>query len=386
MNWSLDPNLPTSGIREILNQALARPGIIRLETGEPNFSPPQHVLEAFIQASQAGHNRYTATEGIMLLRTAISAKLHRVNHIQRSEYEILVTPGGIPGLFLAFMGVAKSGDEILVPDPGWPDYLGGLASLGIQAVPYALEAPQYKPDLDRMSALVTERTRAVVLNVPGNPTGRLLTKAETKALCDWAVAHDLWIISDEVYDQIIFEGRAFSPAQWVPDRTLGVYSFSKTYAMTGWRLGYLTGPRFAIESLTRVAMGVWSSVSEPLQYAGAAALTGPQDVVDRMCRAYQRRRDLSKHILDRFNIQTSHPDGAFYLLAYIGTALSSRDFALRLLEEEGVAVAPGSAFGAQAEHWVRISLASSEEDLNEGLARLARFAERMHGQGQPRTL
>jgi aspartate/methionine/tyrosine aminotransferase len=368
-------------IREILNHALARPGTIRLETGEPNFPPPGHILDAFMAASRAGHNRYTATEGISPLREALAEKLRRVNNIQRGADEILVTPGGIPGLFLAFMGAAQAGDEILIPDPGWPDYLGGLASLGIHTVPYALHAPAYKPDVDELTGLLTERTRAIVLNCPGNPTGQLLSDAEMQVLCEWAVDHDLWIISDEVYDQIVFAGRALSPAQWVPDRTLGVYSFSKTYAMTGWRLGYMTGPRWAIDSLTRVAMGAWSSVSEPLQYAGLAALTGPQDVVEMMRSAYQRRRDLAEGILRSFDMETSHPDGAFYLLARIGTALPSRAFALRLLEEEGVAVAPGSAFGENAEHWVRISLASSEEALTEGLARMAHFTKRIAVQG-----
>lgn len=384
MNWKLDPHLPTSGIREILNQAIARPGTIRLETGEPNFSPPAHILEAFSSASRTGHNRYTATEGITPLRTAIAEKLKRVNNINRGTEEILVTPGGIPGLFLAFLGVAQSGDEILVPDPGWPDYLGGLATLGIRPVRYSLEAPHYKPQLTEMTGLLTKRTRAIVLNCPGNPTGQLLTQAETEAVCEWAVAHDLWVISDEVYDQIVFEGRAFSPALWIPERTLAVYSFSKTYAMTGWRLGYLAGPDWAIDSLTRVAMGAWSSVSEPLQYAGVAALTGSQEAVESMRRAYQARRDLAERTLARFNIATSHPDGAFYLLARIGSAMPSRDFALRLLAEEGVAVAPGSAFGTTAEHWVRISLASSEESLKQGLTRLAHLAARV-GASVPRT-
>lgn len=373
MQWNLDPHLPTSGIRDILNRALARPGTIRLETGEPNFSPPRHILDAFVSASVQGHNRYTPTEGIRPLRQALSEKLRSVNGIKRTEQEILVTPGGIPGLFLAFMGVAGSGDEILVPDPGWPDYLGGLASLGVVAVPYPLEAPDYRPDLESLTARLSSRTRAIVLNFPGNPTGRLLTEAEVVSLCDWALQHNLWIISDEVYDQIVFEGRAISPALWAPDRTFGVYSFSKTYAMTGWRLGYLTGPDWAIDSLTRVAMGAWSSVSEPLQYAGVAALTGSQQEVEAMREAYRRRLTMAQEILAGKGLEFSRPNGAFYLLVHVGTALSSREFSLRLLAEAGVAVAPGSAFGQQAENWVRISLASSEEDLAEGLKRMAHF-------------
>ncbi len=371
MQWALSDNLPSSGIREILNLALQKPGTIRLETGEPDFPPPPHILEAYVEASRSGKNRYTATEGIPALRQALSHKLQAVNRIKRAPEEILVTPGGIPGLFLAFMGTAGMGTEILVPDPGWPDYLGGMVSLGIAPVPYPLAAPDYLPNLDTLTRLLTPRTRALVLNSPGNPTGRIVPEPLVRRLCEWADEHDLWIISDEVYDQMVFAGTPTSPARFRPDRTLSAYSFSKTYAMTGWRLGYLAGPPGAIASLTRVAMGAWSSVSEPLQYAGLAALEGPQDVVDRMRLAYLRRRNLSMHILSNLGVATSNPDGAFYLLADVRSAhASSREFALNLLQEDGVAVAPGSAFGQEAEGWVRISLASSDVNLTEGLTRL----------------
>ncbi|WP_338055223.1 pyridoxal phosphate-dependent aminotransferase [Sulfobacillus harzensis] len=280
----------------------------------------------------------------------------------------------MPGLFLAFRGVAGPGDEILVPDPGWPDYLGGMRSLGIRPVPYPLTPPHYLPNMATMDQLITAATRAVVVNFPGNPTGQVAPPDVVQALVDWAERHDLWIVSDEVYDQIVFDGQPLSPAHIDPERTLGVYSFSKTYAMTGWRLGYLAGPPSAIASLTKVAMGIWSSVSEPLQYAGLAALEGPQAIVEDRRRQYQRRRDAAVEYLDRVQITHSNPDGAFYLLVHIAeSGLSSRDFALRLLDQAGVAVAPGSAFGEMAEGFVRISLASPETDILRGLARLAAF-------------
>lgn len=377
MHWALDPNLPTSGIREILNHALSRPGTIRLETGEPNFPPPAHILEAYVRASESGHNRYTATEGILALREALTEKCWIINHVQHEPANILITPGGISGLFLAFIGTAAAGDEVLVPDPGWPDYLGGMVSLGIRPVPYPLHAPDYWPSLAQLSQLLTPRTKAIVINSPGNPIGRIYPERVMKALASWAEEHDLWIISDEVYDQIVFENKAASAARWAPERTLSVYSFSKTYAMTGWRLGYLAGPESAIASLTRVAMGAWSSVSEPLQYAGLAALQGPQTAVETMRRTYQERRDLARSVLAQWDIPASEPDGAFYLMADVRAAgLPSRQFALTLLDEESVAVAPGSAFGRMAEGWVRISLASSETDLTEGLSRLGQFVNR----------
>lgn len=378
MHWSLDPHLPTSGIREILNHAISRPGTLRLETGEPDFPPPPHILEAFARASQDGKNRYTATEGILALREALVEKLREVNQVHRTIDQILVTPGGIPGLFLAFLGTATSGDEILIPDPGWPDYLGGMMSLGIKPVAYSLKAPDYYPDVDALDTLVTPRTRAIVLNFPSNPTGRILPPQQVEPLVHWAERHGLWIISDEVYDQIVFDGSVESPARLAPERTLAVYSFSKTYAMTGWRLGYLTGPTPAIQSLTRVAMGAWSSVSEPLQYAGLSALTGPQTAVTVMRDAYRVRRDMARTMLGAGRVVTSQPNGAFYLLADIAaTGLTSRDFAFQLLDDEGVAVAPGSAFGREAEGWVRISLASSEETLQMGLQRLIHRVQRL---------
>ncbi|MDA8193479.1 MAG: aminotransferase class I/II-fold pyridoxal phosphate-dependent enzyme [Thermaerobacter sp.] len=283
MYWALPSDLPRSGIREILDLALQTPRAIRLETGEPDFPPAPHILEGFVAASRTGHNRYTPTEGIPVLRQALADKIARVNQVSRLPEEILVTPGGLPALYLAFLGTAASGDESLVPDPGWPDYLGGLVSLGIKAIPYPLPPPpHYIPDLGELVRLVTPHTRAVVFNFPGNPTGAVPSPEELEHLVALAESQDLWIISDEVYDQIVYQGPALSPAGLAPDQTLCICSFSKTFALTGWRLGYLAGPHPAIASLTRAAMGTWSSGSEPLQYAGLAALTGPQSIVQTM--------------------------------------------------------------------------------------------------------
>lgn len=374
MHWDLPPDLTQSGIREILNLALEHPGTIRLETGEPNFPPPPHVLSAYVDASRQGHNRYTATQGIPELREALQEKIHRVNGVERTPDEILVTPGGLPALFLAFLGTCGRGGAVMVPDPGWPDYLGGMMSLGIEPIGYALKPPHYNPSLDELERTLTPNTRAIVLNFPGNPTGRVLPKADMEDLVRFAEQHDLWIISDEVYDQIVFDVLLWSPARLAPERTLSVYSFSKTYAMTGWRLGYLAGPKSAVQSLTRVAMGVWSSVSEPLQYAGLGALQGPQQVVSDMVGEYRQRRDRAIAQLTDYGLVTNCPDGAFYLLVDISpSGLPSRTLALRLLNAKGVAVAPGSAFGRNAENYVRISLASSEQDLAVGLEKLRDF-------------
>jgi aspartate aminotransferase len=372
VRWAL-ADLPVSGIREIMNVALGRPEVLRLETGEPDASPAPHILEAYVKASRDGHNRYTATEGIPALREALAEKLARVNGVARTAEEILVSPGGIASLWLVFRGTLRAGDEILVPDPGWPDYLGGLASLEARVVPYPLDPPRYWPDPARLEPLITPRTRALVLNCPGNPGGAVPSAERVEALVDLARAHDLWIVSDEVYDEMVYEGVLASPATFDPERTLQVMSFAKTYALTGWRLGYLAGPRWAVESLTRVAMGVWSSVSEPLQYAGLAALTGPQDQVGEMRRRYRERRDRVLSWLDDAGIEASQPQGAFYLLVDITrSGMDSRSFAFRFLAEDGVGVAPGSAFGAVSRHMVRLSLASPDAVLDEGVRRLIR--------------
>lgn len=371
LDWSLG-HIPPSGIREILNLAVTRPGCLRMETGEPDFPPAPHIIEAFASAAQAGHNRYTATEGIPALREAISQKLWQINQQQRRPDEILVTPGGIPGLYLAFLGVAQPSDEILVPDPGWPDYLGGLISLRIQPTLYNLDPHTFLPDLEEIEQLISPKTKAIVVNFPGNPTGVLPDAPFVQALVELCQKHGLWIISDEVYDQIIFEGKATSPASLAPDHTLTIHSFSKTYAMTGWRLGYLSGPRAAIASLTNVAMAIWSSVAEPLQYAGIAALTGPQSTVSRMLNVYRTRRATVANILHEANIEHHLPMGSFYVLVNIrATMLPSREFCLDLLKNYNVAVAPGSAFGSNAADLVRISLASSDTTLEAGVRTLA---------------
>ncbi|MCY0880625.1 MAG: aminotransferase class I/II-fold pyridoxal phosphate-dependent enzyme, partial [Firmicutes bacterium] len=317
MYWAIDEDLPESGIRKILNRAVSMQNVTRLETGEPNFYPAPHIIDAYHQAALQGLNRYTATEGLPRFRTALAEKLQRVDNVHRTPDEILVTPGGVAGLFLSFIGTLSPGDTVLVPDPGWPDFYSGIRGIHAHFQPYALHAPQYLPDWDELQALITPRTRAIVVNFPGNPAGSIPDARWVQHLIAFAEAHDLWIISDEVYDQIVYDHPATSPAIWAPERTLGVYSFSKTYAMTGWRLGYLSGPREMIKRLTRAAMGIWSSVAEPLQMAGLAAITGPQSVIDNMVSAYRQRRDYVTAQLAHWNIPCSHPDGAFYIIVDI---------------------------------------------------------------------
>jgi aspartate/methionine/tyrosine aminotransferase len=229
------------------------------------------------------------------------------------------------------------------------------------------------PDLEPLEGLVSARTRAIVINSPANPTGAVFPREVIEALADFAVRHDLWLISDECYDQVLFEGEHVSPASFLDDgRVISIYTFSKTYAMTGWRLGYAVGEAKLIDTVTKVLESNTSGPSTIAQKAAEAALDGPQDCVAEMVAAYAHRRDLAVDLLQEAGMLVSVPHGAFYIMADVSAAgMGSRDFALKLVAERGVSVAPGTAFGKVATGEVRISLASSDADLREGIGKLA---------------
>lgn len=364
---------PGSGIREIMNRVYTMPDAIRLEVGEPSFSTPEHIRLAAFEAMQAGRTRYTPTAGIVALREAIRDKVERINGVRRPLEGIMATPGAGGGIFLALKTLMESGDGLLVPDPGWANYASAVTCLGLRAVPYPLRAPSFVPDLEELEAMVDPGVRAILLNFPGNPTGAVPDAAWIEALCRLAERHDLWIIADEVYDELVYEGAPVSPAQFAPARTVAIYSFSKTYAMTGWRLGYVAADAEVTPWLTRCAEQVWQSVAEPTQWAGVTALTGDQSAVAMMREAYRKRRDLAIAVAGEAGLACYKPQGAFYLMVNVAdSGKDCRTFALDLLEQERVAVVPGTAFGAQGADMVRLSLAASEEQIAEGIRRIAR--------------
>jgi aspartate aminotransferase/aminotransferase len=245
--------------------------------------------------------------------------------------------------------------------------------LGARAVFYPLEPRHdFLPDLERLQALVTPRTKAILINSPANPTGAVFPRSMLEALAEFAVRHDLWLISDECYDQVVLEGEHVGPASFLDDgRVITIYTFSKTYAMTGWRLGYAVGSQELIDSVTKVLESNISGVNTITQKAAEAALDGPQECVVEMVDAYRRRRDLVVDLLEEAKMLVNVPHGAFYCMADVSRAgMDAREFALWLVRERGVSIAPGTAFGEVARDQVRISLASSEEDLREGVSRL----------------
>jgi len=363
-----------SGIREISNIAITKPGTIRLDVGQPNFRTPDHIGEAGKRAIDEGYTFYTHTQGLIGLRERLVAKLQRVNGYTVTPEQIACASGGVGAIAAAMAAILQPGDEVLLPDPGWPNYRMMPPSLGARSVFYPLlVGGDFLPDLERLSDLVTDRSRVLVINSPGNPTGAVYPRPVIESLAEFAVRHDLWLISDECYDQILFEGEHVSPAGFLTDgRVISVYTFSKTYAMTGWRLGYAVGEPGVIDTITKVLESNTSGPSTIAQKAAEAALDGPQDCVTEMVAAYAHRRDLAVDLLEEAGLLVSVPHGAFYIMADVSaTGPDARDFALRLVAERGVSVAPGTAFGKVGAGAIRISLASSDADLREGIGRLA---------------
>ncbi len=380
-----------SGIREIANEALRTPGTIRLDVGQPDFPTPQHIKDAGKRAIDENKTFYTHTQGLLSLREKLVDKLARVNGIKTTPEAIACGPGGVGAIAAMLAAVVENGDEVLLPDPGWPNYRMMLPWLGARAVYYPCPpSAGFQPDLEALERLISARTKVLVVNSPNNPTGAVYPAETVAALVELAQRHNMWLLSDECYDQVVLDGSAgraqgapisswTSPAHIAPEdpRIATAFTFSKTYAMTGWRLGYLTGSEELIDTVTKVLESSSSCTSTITQVAAEAALAGPQDCVADMVRAYRRRRDLVVDILEDAELLISRPSGAFYIMADVSPAgLPARELAFALLRERGVSVAPGTAFGQEAAGAVRISLASSDADLREGVGRLAEFVYR----------
>jgi aspartate aminotransferase len=374
---SIAGSMPVSRIREVMELAWKDPEAIHLEVGEPNFPTPEHVVEAAHRAARMGLTRYAPNAGIPELREALAEKVARRNGYGASPEQVVVTQGGIQALYLALRALLEPGDEVLLPDPAWPNYRMIAHLLGARVLPYPLLAGGgFLPRLKDLERLVTPRTRAILVNSPSNPLGTVVPGELMEGLLAFARRRDLWFISDEVYDEVVFDD-VFVSAGSVAERgyrLVSIYSFSKVYAMTGWRVGYLVAPPGLAGILTGMQEPIISCVNTPAQMAALAAVTGPQEIVREMSEAYRARRDEVLGVLDRGGLPSSRPSGAFYVWTDISEAgMPSMDFARSLIEREHVAVAPGSAFGELGEGYVRLSLASSREDLLEGTSRLLQF-------------
>jgi aspartate/methionine/tyrosine aminotransferase len=372
-------SVPGSGIREIVNLVIERGDrVLRLEIGEPDFATPAHIVEAALAAAGRGVG-YTQSAGTVQLRTALAGRLHRAYGLSYPPEDVIVSQGAVQGLAVTMAALLSPGDEVLVPDPAWPNYEMQALLLGGVPVRYPLRPENgFLPDPADLAARYTSRTRVLVLNSPSNPTGAVFPPGLVRQLVEGAAERGVVVLSDEVYDELIFEGvPALAPA-YAPEHVVGVYSFSKTYAMTGWRVGYLAAPAWLAPTLVRLQEPMLSCVSAVSQVAALAALAGPQDCVTLMRDSYRRRRDLAVGLLAGAGIEVVRPQGAFYLMVPLAPGVDSRLAALALVEH-GVAVAPGTAFGDEARDHFRISLATSTDVLSQAVHRLVDWYERSGG-------
>lgn len=365
-----------SGIREIINLVIERPSldVVRLEVGEPDFSAPPHVIEAAVEAAGRGA-RYTPSAGIGELRSALSERLARFNGVATPAERVIVTHGAVEGLAAVVFAVVAPGREVLIPDPGWPNYEMQVTLRGGVPVRYPL-TPElgFVPDPDRLLGMITSRTALIVLNTPSNPTGSVFPADVVEAIVVGAAQRGVPVAVDEVYDELIYDGAPARAVTYDPEWVIGVYSFSKTYAMTGWRVGYIAAPSWLAPTLVKLQEPLLSCLPAPCQAAALAALRGPQDIVTTMRETYRHRRDVVVELLDAASWPVRSPDGAFYLLVPLATGADGRAAAFDLVDH-GVAVAPGTAFGDVARDHLRVSLASSEEDLRRGIERLVAWGE-----------
>lgn len=359
-------------------QALEAAGrsVIHLELGAPDVDAPPHVVEAAVRALRDGDARYVAPQGLPELRHAIADDLGS-RGVAADPDQVLVTPSAKTAVFYALLAAVDPGDEVLVPDPGFPIYPSAVRFAGGVPVGYALDAAG-APDLDDLEARVTDRTRVVALNAPGNPTGGALGTGGLARLAELARRRDLVVVSDDIYSRLVYGGdRAPAAAACAPERTLLVDGFSKTYAMTGYRLGYLVAPAGWTERLVTLAVNGHTCVPPFVQRAGVAALLGPQDLVAAQVAAYRARRDRLVGALNAIpGVRCAPPAGAFYAFPDFSDALgraglASRAFADRLLDEHGVAAIDGAAFGARGAGHLRFSFASAAADLDAAAARVA---------------
>ena len=360
-------------------EALARDGrdIVNLGIGQPDFKTPEHIVEAAIKALRDGHHGYTPSPGIPALREAVAADIARHRGVEVSPDRIVVVPGGKVTMFFAILMFGEPGVEILYPNPGFPIYQSMIEFSGAKAVATPLlEDMDFSFDADQVLSLITPRTRLLILNSPANPTGGAVSKSELDRLVAGLGEHpQVAILSDEIYARMNYDGHQHVSLLSYPeleDRLILLDGWSKTYAMTGWRMGYAVWPEALVESATRLAVNCHSCVNAPAQFAGIAALEGPQDAVDEMVAAFDRRRGV---IVDGLNalpgFRCRRPVGAFYAFPNIeGTGMDARTLQNRLLEEAGIATVAGTSFGAFGEGFIRFSYANSVENIRRALDRI----------------
>ena len=353
--------------------------IIHLEIGEPDFDTPPHVVEAGVRALREGHTHYCPAPGLPELREAAAEHLTRTRGVSVDPARVLVAPGAKWFLFFGVLAVAGEGDEVIYPNPGYPIYESAINWSGATAVPLPItEETDFAFTADDLAERLTPRTRMVILNSPANPTGGALDRELNVEIARILADHDCWILTDEVYSELLYEGvHDTVAAHGLLDRTILLDGFSKTYAMTGWRLGYAAVPPALIEPLSRFLINSVACTAPAVQLAGVAALTGPHDAIDAMVAEFVRRREVLVEGLNRLpGVSCVMPRGAFYAFPNVtGTGIDERTLADRLLDEAGVAVLAGTDFGAHGAGHIRLSYANSLEHLQEALDQMGGLLE-----------
>lgn len=379
---AITKTVTNSPIRQMFNRALGMTDVISFTVGEPDFPTPDHIVEAAVNALRRGEHHYTPNAGILPLRQAIARTIqhsHGLSYDPNSQ--IIVTVGGMEALMLTMLTILNPGDELILSDPCWTNYSRQVLICNAKPTFVTVTADNnFQFDADTLEKAITDKTKAFIINSPANPTGGIADLETLKKLADIAVRHDLYVISDEVYFNLLYENnKAFSIATLpgMQERTIIVNSFSKTYAMTGWRVGFALGPVEIIKNMVKLQENVAACVNTSAQYAAIAALDGTQEPLHEMQRTYQKRR---KIIVDGFSnvkgVRCFAPQGAFYALLDISeTGMTANDFAMDLLSKERVIVVPGDAFGTTSTCYVRLSFATSEDNIREGIDRIGRYTE-----------
>ncbi|MFD0716692.1 pyridoxal phosphate-dependent aminotransferase [Paenibacillus sp. GCM10027626] len=367
-----------NSVRKMMIEAAQYPDVIELQIGEPDNATPAFIVEAAKLALDQGFTHYTANAGLPGLRIAVAERMKRKYGLAVSPDRVIVTAGGVSALHIALLALVDAGEEVLIPDPGYPNYEGLVYMQNAAPIYYPAHAShKFLPDIGELEKRVSALTKAIIVNSPNNPTGAVYPEETWKKLLEFAERHHLYVISDEIYDELVYEGKTYCPLavrQDMSDRIISINGFSKGYAMTGWRLAYMVVPESLVGLMCKLQEPTTTCAAAFTQKAGVAALNAGDGYIADALAKYRSQRDSVCRMLDRYGIRYYRPQGALYVWADIAdTGLTSEQFALQLLHTERVIVAPGDGFGPGGSGCIRICFAGNAERLREGLQRIGKF-------------
>lgn len=378
----IESQLKSSPIRVLFEKARGRQNVIAFTVGEPDFNTPQYIVDAAVDALNHGAHHYPPNAGFDFLREAVSRETEKTHGIKLSPMKnAMITLGGMEALYLSMLVVVNPGDEVIIGDPAYCNYAGMALMRGAKPVPVPCYAEDHFAfDLEAFEKAITPKTKAVVINSPMNPTGGIASYESLKKIAELCVKHDLYVFSDEVYQSLVYDGNKVTSIATFPgmqDRTVIINSFSKKYAMCGWRIGYAIANEKIIDGMSRCQEHVASGVNAATQYAALAALQGPQDDFEAMLAEYSRRRDIVVAGFSEIKgLKCYAPEGTFYAFIDVSeTGMTGGEFVLDLLDKAGVILVPGDTFGTEGRKYVRLVFATSEENIREGIRRIKEYME-----------